>query len=80
MYPKYHKTPIQYLTNIQESVFGGDLTETQYRALQREVKLMYLEEDYIIWVTTENRHNIRLEHWKDGKTKQDTQHRGSGVL
>lgn len=77
---KYRKILIQYLMSIQESVFGGDLTETMYKELQRKIRNLYEEDDYITWLTTENRHNVRMEHWKGGEETNDNKHRGSGVL
>ncbi|MCL6576737.1 CRISPR-associated endonuclease Cas2 [Kyrpidia sp.] len=77
---KYRKLLARYLIGIQESVFVGDLTDTQFRALQRDTKMLYTDEDYIIWITTENRRNVRLEHWKEGRRMEDADHLGSAVL
>ena len=77
---KYRKLLARYLIGIQESVFGGDLTETQFRALQKATKRLYREDDIITWITTENKRNIGIEHWKDGELVQDIDHLGSSVL
>ncbi len=77
---KYRKLLAQYLLHLQESVFGGDITETQFKALRRRIRGVYNDNDHVMWITTENKHNIRVERWQDGCVADDTQHRGSGII
>lgn len=76
----YRKLLARYLPWIQNSVFSGDLTETLYKKMRHELKQIMIDEDRLAFVTTANRHNIEVEIVENGQSRQDDDHRGSGVL
>ena len=76
---KYRKLLSRYLQALQYSVFGGDMTQVQYRKLRGEIKSLYEETDRLIFVKTANRRNMDVEILQNGITSTDTSHLGSAV-
>jgi len=77
---KYRKLLSRYLPQLQYSVFSGDLTETSYRKLRRDIKQLYIDTDRLVFIQTANRRNIRVETIKEGAVEEDTSHLGSGII
>ena len=77
--PRYHKLLGRYLLWVQNSVFAGDVTEVQYLDLQRQVSRLRQKTDHVLWITTENRRNVRVEQWESGSQVANTDHLGSAV-
>lgn len=76
---KYRKLLARYLSQLQYSVFAGDLTEKDYRKLRQDIKVLYEDSDYLVFVRTANRRNIQMELVKDGVTQEDKSHLGSAI-
>jgi CRISPR-associated protein Cas2 len=76
---KYRKLLSRYLPQLQFSVFAGDLTETVYRKLRRDITALYEDTDRLVFMQTVNRRNIKVEILNDGISQEDTSHLGSGV-
>ena len=58
--PKFHKILSQYLTWFQNSVFSGDLPESQQKKLHASLSKIMTPEDRLIQITAENRHNVEI--------------------
>ncbi|MCG5525950.1 CRISPR-associated endonuclease Cas2 [Ectothiorhodospira haloalkaliphila] len=54
----YKRFLLRYLTHEQNSVFAGDLTESEYRKLTSELLKIADPEDRILQFKAKNRHNI----------------------
>ena len=76
---KYRKLLACYLMQLQYSVFGGDMTETAYRKLRRNIDGLYEATDHLVFVQTSNRRNIYVEVVKNGIVQEDTSHLGSAI-
>lgn len=77
---KYRKLLARYLLPMQFSVFAGDLTETLYRKMRRELDELYEDTDRLVFIRTANRRNIEVETIQGGVASEDTSHLGSGVV
>jgi CRISPR-associated protein Cas2 len=77
---KYRKLLSRYLNWMQNSVFSGDLTETLYKKMRRDIQQIFEKDDNLAFVTTANRHNMKVELLENGHSKMDDSHQGSGVL
>lgn len=77
---KYRKLLSRYLPQLQYSVFAGDMTETVYKKLRRDIKDMYQDTDRLVFIQTANRRNIRVETLIEGVIQEDTSHLGSGII
>ena len=76
----YHKLLGRYLTWMQNSVFGGDLTEARYRKMRRDIGHVMEDDDKLAFVTTANRHNIEVEVVAGCSSSFDDSHQGSAVF
>ena len=76
---KYRKLLSRYLPQLQYSVFAGDMTETTYRKLQRDIKVLYEDTDHLVFIQTANRRNIQVEAIKGGIKHENNSHLGSIV-
>ncbi len=74
---KYRKLLSRYLPQLQYSVFAGDVTETAYRKLRRDIKALYKETDHLVFIQTANRRNVQVETLRAGIKEVDTSHFGS---
>ncbi len=76
----YHKLLGRYLNWTQNSVFCGDLTEARYKKMRRDIEEIMIEDDNLAFVSTANRHNIKVETVEGGTSAFDDSHQGSGIL
>lgn len=76
----FYKVLARYLCWQQNSVFCGDLTEVGYRQLRGELDDLVEQDDRLAFVSTANRHNIKVEFLEQGESVFDDSHQGSGML
>ena len=69
--PKVYKTCKKYLSHIQNSVFEGELKESQVKKLETEIKkLVRKDQDSVILFSSEGKKWMNKEHW--GKEEDAT--------
>lgn len=76
---KYRKLLGRYLNAAQNSVFMGDISLTKYRKLHREIGMLKQDDDRILFIYTENRHNVGVSRWEDAGEEKDFSHKGSSI-
>ncbi len=59
--PRFHKLLSQWLVREQNSVFAGDLTEAQLRALDAALGRLIRDDDRVLQVLATNRHNVSVK-------------------
>ena len=57
---RFHKLLSRYLVREQNSVFAGDLSGGQLRALDAELGRLIVDGDRVFQVLSENRHNVSV--------------------
>lgn len=69
--PKVYKTCKKYLSHIQNSVFEGELKESQVKKLETEIKkLVRKDQDSVILFSSEGKKWMNKEYW--GKEEDAT--------
>lgn len=68
----YKKFLVRFLTHEQNSVFAGDLTESEYRKLRVGLSRIAIPGDRVLQFKARNRHNIQAATL--------TKNAGNGVL
>lgn len=77
---KYRKLLARYLAQLQYSVFAGDVTETLYRKLRRDIDDLYKNNDHLVFMCIENRRNVQVLVIRNGQEQEDSSHLGSAVF
>ncbi len=76
----YRKHLLKYLIATQNSVFSGDITQSLYEKMLKELDRIRSKDDSLLFITTKNRHNIQVNVIQNGIIDKDESHLGSGIL
>lgn len=76
----FHKILARYLVRMQFSVFAGDLKDSEKNRLIQELASTRCDQDRLMLITCQNRHNIDIEVIENCQSTTPAFHRGSLVL
>ncbi|MDS4022804.1 MAG: CRISPR-associated endonuclease Cas2 [Candidatus Competibacter sp.] len=76
----FHKILSRYLVRMQFSVFAGDLKDSEKYRLIQELKNKQRDQDRLMLITSQNRHNIDIEVIENCQSKEPGFHKGSLIL
>lgn len=76
----FHKILSRYLVRMQFSVFAGDLKDSEKYRLIQELKNKQRDQDRLMLITSQNRHNIDIEVIENCQSKAPGFHKGSLIL
>ncbi|NYS26386.1 CRISPR-associated endonuclease Cas2 [Rhodobacteraceae bacterium 2376] len=81
----YRKLLTKFLTHEQNSVFAGDLTESEYMKLRRSLSRLAIPGDRILQFSAKNRHNVKASsfsknHGNGALEERDLLHHSMGSL
>ncbi|HHW77447.1 MAG TPA: CRISPR-associated endonuclease Cas2 [Xanthomonadaceae bacterium] len=76
----FHKLLARYLVRMQFSVFAGDLKDSEKNRLMQELEHKRQDQDRLMLITCQNRHNIDIEVIENCQSKTPKFHKGSLIL
>ena len=76
----FHKVLARYLVRMQFSVFAGDLKDSEKNRLLQELKNIRRDQDRLMLITSQNRHNIDIEVIENCQSTTPEFHKGILIL
>ena len=76
----FHKILARYLVRMQFSVFAGDLKDSEKTKLIRELENTWHDQDRLMLITCQNRHNINIDVIENCMSAKPKFHKGSHIL
>lgn len=76
----FHKILAKYLIRLQFSVFCGDIRQSDYHRLMKELRSARTEDDRLMFLRTSNRRNVEMEIHTGSNEEAYTDHVSGTVL